>query len=136
MKINDGMANYIDGFVFPVPRSHLNEYKSVAEKVAEIWREYGALAYYEYVGEDLKLEGTRSFTEVVDLKEGEVIVFGWVIFPSKGIRDTANKQVANDSRMAELVAPLTDPKRLIFDAERMVYGGFKPLVQSNTNEVG
>lgn len=130
------MENYIDGFVLPVPRIYLNEYKNVVEKVAEIWKEYGALAYFEYVGEDLKLEGTRSFVEVVDLKEDEVIVFGWVIFPSKKIRDTANKQVPADSRMTELVAPLTDPKRLIFDAGRMVYGGFQPLVQSNSNEVG
>ena len=130
------MANYIDGFVLPVPQIHLNEYKRVSEKVAEIWKEYGALAYFEYVGDDLKLEGTRSFIELVDLKEDEVIIFGWVLFPSKEIRDTANKQVPTDSRMAELVAPLTDPQRLIFDAERMVYGGFQPLVQSNTSEVG
>jgi len=128
------MGNYIDGFVLPVPRIHLNEYKAVAEKVAEIWKEYGALAYFEYVGDDLKLEGTRSFIEVVDLKEDEVIVFGWVIFPSKEIRDTANKQVPTDPRMTELVAPLTDPKKLIFDAERMVYGGFQPLIQSNSSE--
>ena len=122
------MENYIDGFVLPVPLIYLNEYRSVAEKVAEIWKEYGALAYFEYVGEDLKLEGTRSFIELVDLKEDEVIVFGWVVFPSKEIRDRANKQVPADSRMTELVAPLTNPKRLIFDAERMVYGGFQPLV--------
>jgi uncharacterized protein YbaA (DUF1428 family) len=125
------MTNYIDGYVLPVPRIHLNEYKSVAE----IWKEYGALAYFEYVGEDLKLEGTRSFVEAVDKKEDEVIIFGWVLFPSKETRDIANKQVPNDQRMAELVAPLTDPKRLIFDAERMLYGGFQPLVLSNTNKV-
>ena len=130
------MSNYLDGFVLPVPRNHLNEYKNVAEKVAEIWKEYGALAYFEYVGEDLKLEGTRSFIEVVDLKEDEVIVFGWVLFPSRLTRDLANKQVPNDPRMAELVAPLTDPKRLIFDAGRMVYGGFEPLVISNNREAG
>jgi uncharacterized protein YbaA (DUF1428 family) len=129
---NEIMENYIDGFVLPVPRIHLNEYKGVAEKVAEIWKEYGALAYFEYVGEDLKLEGTRSFIELVDLKEDEVIVFGWVVFPSKEIRDRANKQVPTDSRMNNLVAPLTNPKRLIFDAQRMVYGGFQPLVQSNS----
>jgi len=127
------MTQYIDGFVLPVPQNHLNEYKSAAEKIAEIWKEYGALAYFEYVGEDLKLEGTRSFTEVVDLKEDEVIVFGWVLFPSKETRDLANKQVSNDPRMAELVAPLTDPKRLIFDAERMVYGGFRSFVQSSNS---
>ncbi|MEX0610041.1 MAG: DUF1428 domain-containing protein [Balneolaceae bacterium] len=125
------MTQYIDGFILPVPRIHLSEYKSVAEKVAEIWKEYGALAYFEYVGEDLKLEGTRSFVEVVDLKEDEVIVFGWVLFPSKETRDLANKQVPNDQRMAELVAPLTDSKRLIFDAERILYGGFRSFVQSS-----
>ena len=130
------MANYIDGFVFPVPRIHLNEYKSVAEKVAEIWKEYGALAYFEYVGEDLKLEGTRSFIEVVELKEDEVIVFGWVLFPSKEIRDLANKQVPNDKRMTDLVSPLTGSTKLIFDASRMIYGGFQALVQSNSNEAG
>ena len=130
------MANYIDGFILPVPRIHLNEYKSVAEKVAEIWKEYGALAYFEYVGEDLKLEGTRSFIEVVDLKKEEAIVFGWVLFPSKETRDLANKQVPNDPRMIELVTPLTESTKLIFDASRMVYGGFQSLVQSNSIEAG
>jgi len=125
------MENYIDGFVLPIPRIHLNEYKSVAEKVAEIWKEYGAIAYFEYVGEDLKLEGTRSFIELVNLKEDEVIVIGWVIFPSKEIRERANKQVPTDPRMDELVAPLTNSEKLIFDASRMVYGGFKSLVQSD-----
>ncbi len=131
--MSDKLTGYIDGFVFPVPRIYLSEYRNVAEKVAEIWREYGALAYYEYVGEDLNLEGTRSFIEAVDLKEDEVIVFGWVVFPSKETRDLANEQVPNDPRMSDLVAPLTQSTRLIFDASRMVYGGFQPLVQSNGN---
>lgn len=134
--MNKSISNYIDGFVHPVPRIHLKEYRSVAEKIAEIWKEYGALAYFEYVGEDLTLEGTRSFIESVDAKEDEVILFGWVIFPSKETRDLANKQVPTDPRMTELVAPLTDPERLIFDASRMVYGGFLPLVQSNSSEAG
>ena len=100
------MDNYIDGFVLPVPRIHLDEYKSVAEKVAEIWKEYGAMAYFEFVGDDLFLEGTKSFIETVDAKEDEVIVFGWVVFPSKEIRDSANKKVFTDPRVEELIAPL------------------------------
>ncbi|MDZ7772838.1 MAG: DUF1428 domain-containing protein [Balneolaceae bacterium] len=125
------MTNYIDGFVLPVPRIHLNEYRSVAEKVAEIWKDYGAIAYFEFVGDDLSLEGTKSFIETVDANEDEEIVFGWVVFPSKEIRDLANKKVPTDPRMTELIAPLTNAEKLIFDASRMVYGGFKPLVQSN-----
>ncbi|GGH45866.1 hypothetical protein IA57_09920 [Mangrovimonas yunxiaonensis] len=125
------MANYIDGFVFPILQKNLNAYRDVAEKVAEIWKEYGALAYFEYVGDDLTLEGTRSFMDVLEAKEDEVIVFGWVVFPSKEVRDLANKQVPEDLRMTTLVAPLTQPERLIFNASRMVYGGFQALVKSN-----
>lgn len=122
------MANYIDGFVLPIPRIHLEEYQRVAETVAEIWKEYGALAYFEYVGEDLKLEGTRSFPDLVDAKEDEAIVFGWVVFDSRETRDRANELVPADPRMADLIGPLIDPSRVIFDAKRMVYGGFTGLV--------
>lgn len=124
------MENYIDGFVHPVPKVHLEEYKRAAEKVAEIWKEYGALAYVEYMGDDLSLEATKSFVGSVNAKDEEVILFGWVVFPSKEIRDAANKKVASDPRMAELVGPLMSPNRLIFDASRMLYGGFQSLVQS------
>ncbi len=109
----------------------MEEYKKVAEEVAEIWKEYGATAYFEFIGDDLFLEGTRSFVKTIGVKEDEEIVFGWVVFPSKEIRDAANKRVPTDPRMASLVSPLTHPEKLIFDASRMVYGGFKPLVQSN-----
>lgn len=81
--MNNTEENYIDGFVFPIQRKHLNEYKKTAQKIAEIWKEYGALAYFEYVGEDLQLEGTRSFIEAVELKKDELVVFGWVLFSSK-----------------------------------------------------
>ena len=132
----ENMTNYIDGFILPVPRNHLNEYKRVAETVAKIWKEHGALAYFEYVGEDLKLEGTRSFPELVDAKVDEAIVFGWVVFDSREARDLANERVAADQRMTDLIAPLTNPSRMVFDAKRMVYGGFQPLVQSNNSKTG
>lgn len=119
------MANYIDGFVFPIPKDHLDEYLSIAEKVGEVWKEYGALEYMEFVEDDSMLEGTISFRQSVNAKEDEVVIFGWVVFPSKEVRDAANKNVPKDPRMADLVAPLTDPSRLIFDASRMAYGGFK-----------
>ena len=124
------MPNYIDGFVFPISKIHLEEYKAVAEKVAEIWKEYGAIAYFEFVGDDMCLEGVKSFIETVEAKEDEEVLFGWVVFPTKEIRDQANKKVPMDSRMTELVEPLMNPNKLIFDASRMVYGGFHPLVSS------
>lgn len=125
------MNNYIDGFVFPIPKIHLEAYKSVAEKVAEIWKEYGALGYFEFVGDDLSLDGTKSFINIAQIKEDEDVVFGWVIFPSKEIRDLANERVPQDPRMEQLVAPLMNPGKLIFDARRMVYGGFRSLVEAD-----
>jgi len=122
------MNNYIDGFVFPIPQKHLSAYQAVGQKVAAIWQEHGALAYCEYVGDDMHLQGTQSFTQMVNATADEVIVFGYVVFPSKEVRDLANQKVKNDARMNELVAPLVNPNNIIFNAQRMVFGGFKALV--------
>lgn len=118
------MANYIDGFVHPIPRDRLNDYKRVAQAAAEIWKEHGALDYCEYVGDDLKLEGTRSFTDLVVATEDEAIVFGWVVFDSRESRDLANEKVLADPRMADLI----DASNSGFDAKRMAYGGFQSFV--------
>jgi uncharacterized protein YbaA (DUF1428 family) len=120
------MANYIDGFVFPISRNHLNEYKRLADSIAEIWKEHGALDYVEYVGDDMSLEGTRSFTDVVAVTDNEVVVFGWVVFDSRETRDLANEKVSSDPRMDDLI----NSSNAGFDAERMVYGGFQSLVQT------
>ena len=125
------MTHYIDGFVLPVPRDQLKAYREAVEKVAQIWKEHGALDYSEYVGDDTNLEGTRSFTDIANTKEDEAVIFGWVAFESREARDLANKRVAADPRMTDLIKPLTNTSRPIFDAERMVYGGFRWLVQSS-----
>ncbi len=126
------MAHYIDGFVLPVPRDRLDEYKRVVEAAAEIWKEHGALDYREYVGDDLKLEGTRSFTDLVTATEDETIVFGWVVFDSREARDLANEKVAADPRMADLI----ESSNSGFDAKRMAYGGFQSLVRSPNANAG
>ena len=119
------MSNYIDGFVLPIPQDRLDDYRRVVEKIADIWIEHGALEYREYVGDDLVLEGTRSFTDVTGATQDDVIVFGWVVFESREMRDAANKKVAADPRMMELMESADSG----FDAERMAYGGFKSLVK-------
>ena len=123
------MANYVDGFVLPIPKEHLDEYREAAELIAAIWKEYGALAYCECVGDDLHTEGLRSFVESAGAKEDEVVIFGWTVFATREARDYACEKVPADPRMAQLVTPLIDPTKLIFDASRMVYGGFQALVE-------
>jgi len=122
------MANYIDGFVLPIPQKHLDTYKQVAETVSKIWKEHGALAYHEFVCDDMHLEGTLSFTEAHKANKDEIIIFGWVEFSSREDRDHINEKVATDSRMPDLIAPLVDPERVIFEANRMAFGGFRSLV--------
>lgn len=120
---------YVDVYFFPIHEDHIDQYKEVAQQVGAIWKEYGALSYQEFVGDDLQLKGVRSFVEAVGLKDNEVVIVGWVAFPSEEVRIEANKRVPEDPRMAKLVGPLVDPNRMVFDASRMIYGGFKPLVQ-------
>ncbi len=120
------MSHYIDGFVHPIPRVRLDEYKRLVAAVAEIWKEHGALDYWECVGDDLHLEGTRSFIDLVAATEDETILFGWVVFDSREARDLANEKVAADPRMEELMAA----SNIGFDAQRMAYGGFQPFVSS------
>ena len=120
------MADYIDGFVFPISRDRLDDYRLLVEAVAEIWKDHGALDYREYVGDDLSLDGTRSFTDAVAAADGEAIVFGWVTFGSREARDLANEKVAADPRMADLVNASDSG----FDAGRMAYGGFRAFAES------
>lgn len=122
------MPQYIDGFVFPISRNRVDEYKRVAETVAEIYREHGAIDYLEYVGDDMHREGTRPFPDLAVASNDETIVFGWVVFESRESRDLVNKKVEADPRMPELIAPLMDSSNPIFDASRMAYGGFRSLV--------
>ena len=91
-----------------------------------------ALDYCEYVGDDLKLEGTRSFTDLVAATENETIVFGWVVFDSREARDLANEKVTADPRMADLI----ESSNSGFDPKRMAYGGFEPLVRSSNANTG
>lgn len=118
------MAHYIDGFVFPIPSDRLEDYRRLAEAVAKIWKEHGALDYREHVLDDMCLEGTRSFIELAHPAPDECVVFGWVTFESRQARDLANERVAADPRVADLMTSSNSG----FDPRRMVYGGFSQLV--------
>ena len=122
------MSRYIDGFVLPIPRARLNDYQRLAEAAAEIWKEHGALEYWECIGDDLQGEGTLSFSDLVTASPDETVVFAWVVFESREARDAANQKIASDPRMATLV----DPNDPIFDSKRMAYGGFTSLVVRKT----
>jgi uncharacterized protein YbaA (DUF1428 family) len=117
------MARYVDGFLVPVPKSKLDAYREMSEKAGEIWRDHGALDYMECVADDLQpMEGAVvSFPESVQAKEDEVVVFAFIIYPSREDRDRINEKVMADPRMGKC-------DEMPFDFTRMLYGGFKGLV--------
>ena len=118
------MSHYIDGFVHPIPFDRLEEYKRLVVAIAEIWKEHGALDYWECVFDNLEFEGTKSFKDLVTSSEEETVLFGWLVFESRESRDQVHKDVAADPRMEALM----NESDTGFDASRMVFGGFKPFV--------
>jgi uncharacterized protein YbaA (DUF1428 family) len=122
------MKRYIDGFVLPIPKQRVPEYQAIAEAASRIWKEHGALEYWECVGDDLNTECTRSFADMTNAKDDETVVFAWAAFESRQARDAANEKIIADPRMAELMTGLTNPENPIIDFQRMAHGGFKQIV--------
>ena len=118
--------SYVDGFVVPVPKAKLADYKRMATKAGKIWREHGALEYRECVADDVKPGKHTSFPQSVKLKPDEVVVFSWIVYTSRAQRDRINAKVMKDPRMADMM----DPKKLPFDGKRMFWGGFKVMVKA------
>jgi uncharacterized protein YbaA (DUF1428 family) len=115
---------YVDGYVLPVPRKHLAAYRRLAQRAGRIWRQHGALEYRECAGDDLGSKWAVPFPRSVKARRGETVVFSWVVFKSRAHRDRVNAKVMNDPRIAKMM----DPSKMLFDHKRMVYGGFKVLV--------
>ena len=118
------MAHYVDGFVLPLPKSKIAEYRRLARQAGKVWLEHGALAFHENVADDVKQGKWTSFPQAVKLKPGEVVVFSWIVFKSRRQRDAVNAKVMKDPRLAKM-----DPKAMPFDGRRMFWGGFKSLVE-------
>ncbi|MPZ55091.1 MAG: DUF1428 family protein [Rhizobiales bacterium] len=115
---------YVDGFVVPVPRKSLSAYRSMARKAGKVWREHGALEFRECVADDVKVGKWTSFPRSVKLKRGETVMFSYIVYKSRADRDRILAKVMKDKRLAKMM----DPKAMPFDGKRMIYGGFKSLV--------
>ena len=115
---------YVDGFVIPIRRKNLPAYRRMARLAGKVWREHGALQFRECVGDDLKIKGAKPFPRLARLKPGETVLFSWIVYKSRAARDRINKKVMEDPRLADMM----DLKKVPFDAKRMFWGGFKPIV--------
>lgn len=117
-------GQYVDGFVVPVPRAKVEDYRRVAANAGNVWREHGALAFVECVADDVKPGKLTSFPQAVNLEADETVVFSYIVYPSREERDRINARVMKDPRID------MDPANMPFDAKRMIFGGFNVLVEA------
>lgn len=118
------MAKYVEGFVVPVRKSKLEEYRKISKTFGKVYREFGALEYNECIADDVKKGKVTSFPQSVKLKAGEVVIFSWVVFKSRAHRDRVNNKAMKDPRFIKAL----ENKPLPFDGMRMFWGGFKSFV--------
>ncbi len=112
--------NYIDGFVAAVPTANRESYVEHASQTAAIFKEYGALRSVECWGDDVPEGKLTSFPMAVQRKPDETVVFAWIVWPSKAVRDAGMKKIMEDPRMTNMKMP--------FDGKRMIYGGFEMVL--------
>jgi len=113
---------YVQGFVVPVPAEKKAEYQRIAEQFWEIARDYGALSHVEAWEADVKDGQQTDFRRAVDLKPGEKVVFSWVTWKDRATADASQDKLMSDPRMEAMGTEMP------FDAKRMIFGGFEPLV--------
>lgn len=113
---------YIDGFAAAVPTINKNVYRQHAEEAGRVFKEYGALSVVECWGDDVPKGELTSFPKAVKCEEGETVVFSWISWPSRAVRDEGMAKVMADPRVQPDVNPMP------FDGKRLIYGGFEPIV--------
>jgi uncharacterized protein YbaA (DUF1428 family) len=115
--------DYVDGFVIAVPTANREKYLRHAQMAAAVFKEYGALQVVECWGNDVPEGKVTSFPMAVQRKDDETVVFSWITWPSKDVRDAGMKKVMEDPRFN----PETNP--MPFDGKRMIYGGFEMILR-------
>jgi len=116
---------YVDGYVIPISKKNLPAYRKIATVAGKVWREMGAIQFFECAGDDLDGKMGLPFPKLAKLKPGETVVFSFIIYKSRAQRDAINKKIMKDPRILKLMQ-----NKMPFDDKRMAFGGFKVLVQA------
>lgn len=116
--------SYVDGLIAAVPTANREKFRKHAESAAVIFKENGALSVVECWGDDVPDGKVTSFPMAVKLKEDETVVFSWIVWPSRQVRDAGMSKVMEDPRLKADVNPMP------FDGQRMIYGGFEMILNT------
>lgn len=113
---------YVDGYVLAVPTANKDAYIKLAELASVVFKDHGALSVVENWGDDVPEGKMTSFPMAVKLQEGETVVFSWITWPSREVRDSGMRAAMEDPRMQ------FEDGRPPFDGQRMIFGGFVTIV--------
>ncbi|MED5621462.1 DUF1428 domain-containing protein [Ideonella sp. BN130291] len=116
--------NYVDGYVIAVPTAQREAYRQLAQDVSVVFKDHGALKVVECWGDDVPEGKVTSFSMAVQRKPDESVVFSWIVWPSRQVRDVGMKAAMEDPRMKQY------PAHMIFDGQRMIFGGFQVIVDA------
>ena len=114
--------NYVDGFVVAVPAANKDAYLAFSKQSLPLFKEFGATRLVECWGDDVPDGKITDFKGAVKAKEDEVVLFSWIEWPSKEVRDAGMKKMMDDPRMRDMKMP--------FDGQRMIFGGFRPILDA------
>ena len=120
--------SYIDGFVLAVPSANKQKFLAHAGKVDALFIEEGALRVLECWGDDVPTGKLTDFHRAVQAKDDETVVFSLVEWPDKPTRDAAVEKMMKDPRMDASKNPMP------FDGKRLIFGGFRPILELAGNE--
>lgn len=116
--------SYVDGFVVPVRTDRKEAYRKMAAEAAAIWKEHGATRVIEAWADDVPEGKVTSFPLAVRLEPDETVVFSWIEWPSREVRDAGNARVMADPRMQPT------GEEMPFSMARIIFGGFAPIVDA------
>lgn len=120
--MNTGAYPYVDGFVAAVPTANKTEFIEHARAAAVVFKEHGALRVVECWGDDVAEGEVTSFPMAVKRKDDETVVFSWIEWPSRAVRDEGMPKVMQDPRLQ------MDTNPMPFDGKRLIFGGFISII--------
>ena len=116
--------SYVDGYVIAVPTNNREAFITHAKEVAAVFKDHGASRVVECWGEDVPDGKVTSFPMAVKKKPDETVVFSWILWPSRQSRDEGMRKAREDPRLQ------SDKTEMPFDGQRMIFGGFEPVVEA------
>jgi len=125
---------YVEGFVIAVPTANKQKFIDHARLGDAAFIDHGAARVLECWQDNVEKGHTTDFFGAVDRKDDEAVVFSWIEWPDKAKRQEMHDHMDEIMKNDERFDPEKNP--MPFDGQRMIYGGFEPIVEEGVPTSG